>query len=194
MFNHETRTSRLRRLTGLSDKQWDTLTFMLSLHLKKEGLVHDALIDILKYDNFPEEIHNYVAEIMGYNSPQTSIRPSVRFFRHFCPENIRYPVNRSLMPSAMLVYDGFGNVQWVSEKTMLLLTDSDVADASVGTTITIRMEGRYQIDRIAITSTKARVIYDGRGGDSLSFGDAIFTVKKLISQNRRRKLELQQGR
>lgn len=192
MFRHNTTESRLRRPAGLSDKQWDTLNLMLSLSLKKEEtLIHEALHNIVNLDKLPSDIKGKIASIMGYDSQSTSIRPNVRFFRHFCPEDIRYPVNRSLMPAATLVYDGEGNVQWVSEKVMQTTIENKLIDLPIGTTIIIRMEGMYKVNRITVTSARSlKVVYDCRNSETMSFGDAVFNIKRLILQNQRRKNEV----
>lgn len=196
-LKHLSPESIIRRPPGLTDKEWDKLILLSvkkTLRKATETTFMRELVNVLLAGEINEKVTVYLLEMLGVNrdalSSQNWEHIESRFFRHFCPENLRNAINHAMLPRAELTvcHDGrlVTEFRWMSEKQIELRQTTDLTDsidAMIGDTITVIAYGYHDIESVRIYTNSDSIEYYSKGRTK-SFGDIMYKLKKTMLANR----------
>ncbi len=198
LLKHNEPDSMIRRPPGICDSEWNWLvTETIKQALASEeptSFLQEMVRLITNGENLNEEVKESILDSLGIkqgSSIQNWEHASFRFFRHFCPENMRNALNHSLMPFARLVvcHDGKHHTEfkWLSEKSFELRNPTELTtsiNASVGDELVVVAWGHANVESIRIYIANGESLEYYCKGRSKSFGDMMYALKKTLIANK----------
>jgi hypothetical protein len=190
-LNHNKPNSMLRRIAGLSDAQWNSM--IINVDIGVELNKTSFMIELIRFCVEKPEYH-FILKLLGIktNVPFEKLicetnfeHTNFRFFRHFCPEEIRNGIYTTGLSFATLVRLEKGYL-WTAVKTIelwhqdsfLLLHGFNLDDE-----IQIIVSGINHIDTIVIMSEEKQYVHYLRKLKH-KFGDKMWQLKNLIYKNK----------
>ena len=186
-LNHNKPESMLRRISGLSDIEWNILVTEteLGLHLNNTSFLLELIRFCLTQPKF-----GYILKLLGI-SPRNTFEQVIsetnmehtqfRFYRHFCPENIRNGISHAGLPFAKLVNNG-NSYQWISTVNFDydgLVEELNNAGFVGGMPITVFLSGINDINTIEMKQGNVSYLFYNRLERS-NFGNKMWKLKNMI--------------
>ena len=180
----------IRRISGLSDQQWNSLIMNteLNLELNKTSFMLELIRTCLgvpdcefilkmlgvKHKTFEEVISNTNMEHTAF-----------RFWRHFCVENIRNGISHAGLPFAILIKTNNG-YEWKTVVELKYNVKNESLEShgfTVGDKLEIILIGINDIETMEIKSISNSWLCYVNGSNN-NFGHTMWQVKQLIKQNK----------
>lgn len=189
MLNHDLPSSLIRRPSGLTDSEWDWLANTSVRATSPEFPFMRALVDTL-LSRAGHKVYLAILGSLGI-TPGTNLdthnweHSSFRFFRHFCPEDLRNAISHTGLRFARLEFDG-RRFYWIAELSQRVCLDNEifsVVNATIGDTVMVRIAGLNDIETVSISNGDIHFTYYEKGV-SRGFGDMMYLLRKSIIENR----------
>jgi hypothetical protein len=188
-LKHNSKDSIIRRPNGLKDSEWNSLVVKVlqRLTVNPELVFLQELAHVAK-----KEKNEYLLDILGIEDTpyQNWSHASYRFFRHFCPENLRNALSHSGLPFATLEREE-GDLKkfvWTSSVTLRVKNVEKIFamhGIEIDDIVHISAIGQSDIEYIYIIVDGKKIIDYYEKGISKSFGDTMYFLKKAIIANRK---------
>lgn len=187
LLNHNHSGSGIRRTDGLTDADWDALVAGAERKTLSDPTLpfvhHFVTMALANPDKYAHVLHILVYEQDKDADEQDWNGIALRFFRHFCPENLRNAMSRGGISYAALEFDG-KEFMWVSRFDFVVATDMIapvLSKASVGDHVSLVVSGFVSIHNIDIYVNGVKTTYYAKGDSK--FGDLIYKLRKSLIAN-----------
>lgn len=188
-LNHNKPNSMLRRIPGLSDAEWSSMVINVDIgvELNKTSFMVELIRFCLDKPNYHFVLHMIGVRTdipFGQLISETNFdHANFRFFRHFCPENIRNGLHHSALPFAKLVKTSSGKYIWISVLRLVLRNNVNfLTNFSVGDELDVILSGINNVDTIEIKKDEISILHYIRGKHH--FGEKMWQLKQLIYKNK----------
>lgn len=186
-LKHNSKDSIIRRPSGLKGSEWNQLIVKVlqRLAVNPELVFLQELAHVAKKDK-----NQYILDLLGIGDTpyQNWSHASYRFFRHFCPENLRNALSHSGLPFATLEReDGdYARLAWTSSVTFRVKSVEKIFakhNIEIDDIVHISAIGQSDIENIYIIVDGKNIIEYYEKGVTKSFGDTMYFLKKAIIAN-----------
>jgi hypothetical protein len=194
LLAHNETSSLVRRPSGLADEQWDelithALVDFMTVKSKDKAFMRcfvDALIDLG---------HSFLLKKLGIDDAKKSYQnwehTAFRFFRHFCPEDLRNALSHSGLKFATLEYRKTGlssEFYWESAVEFETISLSPILEnfgVKLGDKVETVATGKGDIQSVTISRNGSDVFsyYDNSKGGK-QFGRTMYMLKKMLLANK----------
>lgn len=194
LLNHNSPSSLLRRPAGLSDEQWDCLVITTANNAINNHT--SFMYELIQYIYNNLNTISHLAKDLGIDTNTTFQQwiinanlehTAMRFFRHYCPENVRNALHHSGLPIANLVFNHIGFL-WKSEVSFKYITENDIFKNSFGinlnSDINVVAYCYTDIATIEIFFDDRTIVYYQNDGTQ-PFGQAMYKLKQIIKANKK---------
>jgi hypothetical protein len=193
-LNHTSPQSIIRRPSGLSDSEWDYLIETSIENFSKSYKSGETFMRELVKIAVANGRYHHILDLLGISKKslpyQNWEHTAFRFYRHFCPEDIRNALGHVGMPHAVLTYNDQYGFHWVSIfsfNVAVITVLFEELGIKQGERITVRAIGSYTLDKVIISIADQKDIdyYNSQETMSKSFGDLMYPLKRSIVKTRK---------